>query len=294
MATTANHFGVALRGWRERMSPHEAGLDVCEGRRTRGLRREELAGLAGLSVDYVVRLEQGRASNPSGQVVTALARALRLAPAERDHLFRCAGLQPPGPEEILRTVPARVERLARRLGDGPLAIFAADWTLIGWNAMWTAAIGEPDDYGWAGRNLVEGVFGTPDGRRPAAIGAWPVRAEDGDEAEERALVADLRVAAAAYPGDKPLTRLVERLIVRKDRFARHWFSGTAGSIAGDRKVVEHPRVGDLSLDLEVLLVSGIDLRIVTYAAARRADARKLADLRAGLTSQAADPLVTPA
>ena len=73
-----NHFGMAVRGWRERMSPQDSGLTLGGARRISGLRREELAGLAGLSVDYVMLLEQGRARNPSVQVVTALARALRL------------------------------------------------------------------------------------------------------------------------------------------------------------------------------------------------------------------------
>src|ERR1700723_1436602 len=95
MATT--EFGHALRRWRDRVSPEAAGLPAGGHRRAAGLRREELAQLAGISVDYVTRLEQGRATNPSAQVVEALARALRLAPDERAHLFLLAGLMPPGP-----------------------------------------------------------------------------------------------------------------------------------------------------------------------------------------------------
>src|SRR3954454_15820632 len=102
MAVT--ELGQALRRWRDRVPPETAGLPAGGHRRAAGLRREELALLAGISVDYVTRLEQGRAANPSTQVVEALARALRLKQPERAHLFESAGLVPPGPD----TVPAYI------------------------------------------------------------------------------------------------------------------------------------------------------------------------------------------
>ena len=280
MATT-NHFGIALRGWRTRLSPLAGGLEADADRRIPGLRREELARLAGLSVDYVVRLEQGRARNPSAQVVAALARALRLDAAERDHLFRCASLAPPTGGEVPLYVPARVHRLVRQLGDAPVAVFAADWTLVSWNRMWTAAVGDPRTYGWDQGNLVAGMFRSSGGRRVDPIAAWPVRSWDGEEAEEESLVADLRVTAAAYPDDARLAALVDRLLHSSPRFARLWFNGTAGIHEGDRKTIEHPLVGTMALDLDVLMVPGSDLRIVTYvAAADSDDAEKLTALRA--------------
>ena len=280
MATTTNYFGVALRGWRERLSPLESGLVIGGDRRIKGLRREELARLAGLSVDYVVRLEQGRARNPSIQVVSALARALRLNAAERDHLFRCAGLLPPANGEVSLRLPGRARTLMERLDNTPVAVYAADWTLIGWNAMWTAVIGDPDTYDWPDRNLVRGVFRSVDGRRPEAIGAWPVRARDGDEVEERALVADLRVTASAYPNDARLAGLIEHTARTNPRFARFWATGTVGVLAEDRKIVEHPLVGTLELDLEVLMLPGMDFRIATFLPTLGTDAaRKLNDLR---------------
>ncbi len=96
MTTMQTSLAATLRVWRDRLAPAEVGLPAGRSRRAAGLRREELADLAGVSVDYVVRLEQGRATTPSGQVVAALARALQLARAERDHLHGLAGLQPPG------------------------------------------------------------------------------------------------------------------------------------------------------------------------------------------------------
>ena len=279
MATT-NYFGVALRGWRERLSPLDSGLPVDGDRRLKGLRREELAGLAGLSVDYVVRLEQGRARSPSAQVVAALARALRLNPAERDHLFRCANLLPPATGQVSLRVPERAARLMDRMAGAPVAVYAADWTLIGWNAMWTAVIGDPETYGWPERNLVRAMFLSVDGRRPEAIAAWPVRNRDGDEAEERALVADLRMTASAYPADTRLAGLIERTADASSRFARLWSTGTVGAIAEDHKIVEHPLVGTLELDLEVLMLPEADIRIVTYVPTPgTAAARKLDELR---------------
>ncbi|MEU4932803.1 helix-turn-helix transcriptional regulator [Streptomyces yokosukanensis] len=280
MAPT-NNFGTALRGWRERLSPLAGGLGSAADRRSPGLRREELARLAGVSVDYVVRLEQGRARNPSAQVVTALARALHLDTSERDHLFRCARLAPPSNGDVSLHVPSSVHRLVRHMGDAPVAVYAADWTLVSWNRMWTAAIGDPRTYGWDQGNLVAGMFRSSDGHRVDSIAAWPVRSWAGDEAEEESLVADLRVTAATYPDDARLASLVDRLLHTSPRFAHLWSNGTAGLHTGDRKTVEHPVVGDLTLDLDVLMAPGSDLRIVAYTAvAATDDAEKLDALRA--------------
>ncbi|MEV5532881.1 helix-turn-helix transcriptional regulator [Streptomyces prunicolor] len=280
MATT-NHFGIALRGWRERVSPRDSGLEAGGDRRIPGLRREELAGLAGLSVDYVVRLEQGRARNPSAQVVTALARALRLEPSERDHLFRCAHLAPPSAGNVSRHVPARVHRLVGQLAGNPTAVFAADWTLVSWNPMWSEVIGDPRTYGWGEQNLVAGMFRSDGVRGRVPIAAWPVRSWAGDEVEEEDLVADLRMTAAAHPHDARLAAFVDRMLRDSPRFARLWSNGTARTHVGDRKTVEHPRVGDLDLDLDVVMAAGTDLRIVTYtAAAGTTDAEKMDALRA--------------
>jgi transcriptional regulator with XRE-family HTH domain len=280
MATT-NHFGIALRGWRERVSPQDSGLEAGGDRRIPGLRREELARLAGLSVDYVVRLEQGRARHPSAQVVTALARALHLEPSERDHLFRCAQLAPPSAGNVSRHVPARVHRLVGQLAGNPTAVFAADWTLVSWNEMWSAAVGDPRTYGWDERNLVAGMLRPSDGRRREPIAGWPVRSWEGDEVEEEDLVADLRVTAATHPHDLRLVAFVDRMLRDSPRFARLWSNGTARTHVGDRKTIEHPRVGDIDLDLDIVMAAGTDLRIVTYTAAPgTTDAEKLDDLRA--------------
>src|SRR5215470_8862537 len=110
-------LGAALRAWRDRVRPEEVGLRGGGRRRSPGLRREELASLAGISVDYLVRLEQGRATNPSPQVLAALSRALRLTIEERDHLYTIAGQAAPRRTRIPSHVPPTVQRLVDRLAD---------------------------------------------------------------------------------------------------------------------------------------------------------------------------------
>ncbi|HET6986842.1 MAG TPA: helix-turn-helix transcriptional regulator, partial [Kribbella sp.] len=98
-------LGRTLHAWRDRVTPDAAGLPAGGRRRAPGLRREELAHLAGLSVDYIVRLEQGRSDSPSVQVLTALSRALRLSDAERNHLFVLAGQVEPSPGRMSAYIP---------------------------------------------------------------------------------------------------------------------------------------------------------------------------------------------
>ncbi|QBI53539.1 Helix-turn-helix protein [Streptomonospora litoralis] len=237
-------------------------------RRAAGLRREELALLAGISVDYITRLEQGRAVHPSVQVVEALGRALRLTPDEREHLFELAGLALPGPGTVPAHIPPSVQRLLDRLTGTPVAVYDACWTLLLANPPYAALMGDPS--GWRGndrnsvwRNLVGAggrVRHTPESRR----------------AFETALVADLRTAAARYPDDQRLRQLVADLRANSDRFAELWDSGAVGRHRSARKTVDHPQVGPLTLDCDVLTVAGSDLRIMVYTAGPgTADAERL-------------------
>ncbi|WP_433428340.1 helix-turn-helix transcriptional regulator [Nonomuraea sp. CA-141351] len=256
MATT--EFGQAVRLWRDRVSPEAAGLPAGGHRRATGLRREELALLAGISVDYITRLEQGRASNPSAQVVEALARALRLSQAERAHLFRLAGLAPPGPETVPAYITPSVQRMLDRLTGTPVAVYDASWTLLMANPPYTALMGDPS--GWRGnqRNAVWRHFLGPGSRArhtPESLRAF-----------EAALVADLRAAAGRYPADQRLRRLVAELRGGSDRFAELWDSGAVGHHEAARKTIDHPHVGPLTLDCDVLTVAGSDLRIMLYTA----------------------------
>ncbi|MET7320187.1 helix-turn-helix transcriptional regulator [Streptomyces sp. NPDC005549] len=277
MAASRSDFGALLRAWRDRLSPADAGLAATAGRRAPGLRREELAQLAGLSVDYVLRLEQTRAKNPSAQVVGALSRALQLSRAERDQLYRSAGLLPPQDGTVSTHVPPGIQRLAARLGDVPIGVFAADWTLVWWNTLWSALHGDPTVLPPAERNLARALFG--DGAAHAAL--RPVQSERGQDAFEASIVADVKDSASRYPADARLARLVHELRDQSAVFAHHWATRTsAAQHTTDRKTIRHPEVGDILLDCDVLIVPGADLRMVTYTAATgSSDAGKLDLLR---------------
>jgi transcriptional regulator with XRE-family HTH domain len=238
--------------------PEAVGLPAGGHRRAAGLRREELALLAGISVDYITRLEQGRASNPSAQVVEALARALRLSGTERAHLFRLAGLTPPGPETVPVYITASVHRLLDRLTATPVAVYDATWTLLVANPPYAALMGDPS--GWRG-NERNGVW-----RNLVGPGSRTRQTPQSRRAFEAALVADLRAAAARYPADQGLRRLVADLRANSEPFTELWDSGAVGRHEAARKTIDHPRVGPLTLDCDILTVAGSDLRIMIYTA----------------------------
>lgn len=285
MASSDSDFAALLHAWRDRLSPADAGLSTTHNRRAPGLRREELAQLAGLSVDYVLRLEQARAKHPSAQVVGALARALQLSRAERDLLYRSAGLLPPQDGTVGTHVPPAIQRLAARLGDVPIGMFAADWTLVWWNAMWSALHGDPAALPATERNLARALFGNGAARARMV----PVRFEQGGpDVFAASIVADLKDAVSRYPADSGLDRLVRELRETSEAFAHHWATQMVPTQhTSSRKTIEHPRIGDIQLDCDVLIVPGADLRMVTYTAATgSAEAGKLDLLRVtgGLTA----------
>jgi transcriptional regulator with XRE-family HTH domain len=257
-AGTGGEFGRVVRRWRDRVPPEAAGLPAGGQRRAPGLRREELAQLAGISVDYVTRLEQGRASSPSSQVVEALARALRLGGDEREHLFRLAGLAPPGQGMVPARVTPGVQRLLDRLSGTPVAVYDAVWTLLVANAPYAALLGDPS--GWRGneRNGVWRHFhglGLPVRHTPESLRAY-----------RQAVVADLRTATGRYPTDQRLRRLVADLRASSPEFARLWEDGAVGRHESSRKTIDHPVVGTLTLDCDNLVVAGSDLRVMIYTA----------------------------
>lgn len=228
-------------------------------RRTPGLRRDEVAMLAGVSVEYVIRLEQGRARNPSRQVLDALARALRLSPAEREHLLRLSGMTPAEAGELPRSLPPSVHRLLSRLDDVPVAVYDAAWMLLSWNRPWAALFGEPHRPGRA-RNLLWQLFAEPAGESRI------VRTDEERQAFAASAVADLRAASGRYPGDPGMQALIADLRRASTRFAALWESHAVEPQVSSRKTIAHPEVGLLTLDCDVLTVAGADLRVVVYTA----------------------------
>ena len=261
-------LGAALRAWRDRLTPADAGLAAHGPRRAPGLRREELALLAGMSADYITRLEQGRASAPSVQVLTALARALRLTEAEREHLFVLAGQPLPGPGIMPTHLTPSLQRLLDQLSGIPVSVNDASWTLLAWNPLWAALVGDPAGSRGRDRNVLWRYFTGAPGR--------VTHTPEDEPRFEASAVADLRAAAARYPRDAGLRRLVADLREASPRFARLWDSREVGTHERDRKTVHHPELGPITVDCDVLSVPAVDLRVVAFTAAPgSADADKL-------------------
>ncbi|MBX6356720.1 MAG: helix-turn-helix domain-containing protein [Micromonosporaceae bacterium] len=262
-----------LRGRRSRVQPGDVGLSAGLRRRTPGLRREEVARLAGISVDYYTRLEQARGPRPSRQVLGALARALRLAEDERKHLYHLAG-EVPGPVGgPSRDVPVGILRLLDRLDDTPAFVLDAKYDVLAWNHMAVALLGdfaaipEPD------RNLVWQVFCGP--RR---VDLYP--GPDADAFAEEC-VANLRAAAARYPDDPGIRRLLQRLRATSPEFVRRWERHWVCVRRDSTKRLHHPVVGELELECDLLDIPDRDQRLVIYTAApgsRSAEALRLLDV----------------
>jgi len=253
-------FGRTVRQWRGRVTPEAVGVPVGARRRAAGLRREELAGLAGISVDYLTRLEQGRATSPSAQVVEALARSLRVSDPERDLLFRLAGQLTPGPDIVSSRITASVQRLLDRLAHTPVAVHDATWTLVIANPPYDALMGPTTSWRGLERN---GLW-----RNLVGPGTRAVHTPDEQAEFEARLVADLRLTAARYPADQRLRQLIRDLAAQSPRFVELWESGVPEphQSFGRHKVIDHPDVGRITLDCDTLVVAADDLRITIYTA----------------------------
>ncbi|MFJ1457370.1 helix-turn-helix transcriptional regulator [Nocardia sp. N2S4-5] len=253
-------FGPTVRRWRDRLAPEAVGVSAGRRRRANGLRREELAALAGISADYLTRLEQGRATAPSTQVVESLARALRLADTERDLLYRLAGHAAPGPDVVPSRVTPSVQRLLDRLSHTPVVVYDATWTLVLANAPYDALMGDTTTWRGLERNAIWRNLT----RLPSRVVHTPR-----EQAEHEArLVADLRLTVSRYPADGALRRLVADLADGSARFAELWDVEPSPSLAAPsrRKTIDHPAVGRITLDCDTLLVALDDLRISVYTA----------------------------
>ena len=263
-------FGSTVRRWRDRVSPDAVGVPQGSRRRAAGLRREELAALAGISVDYVTRLEQGRATAPSEQVVEALARALRLDDAERVLLFRLAGRTAPGAGVVSARIPPSVQRLLDRFSGIPVVVYDAAWNLVVANGPYDALMGPVAALRGNERNAVwRNLFGPPSRARQSP--------GERDELVGR-LVADLRGTVGRYPDDHAVRGLVAELRTASPRFAELWDTAEDAPRAEQsrRKTIVHPAVGEIVVDCDTLIVAQDDLRIMVYTAEPgSADAERL-------------------
>jgi len=271
-------LGEFLRSRRARLRPEDTGLPANGRRRVPGLRREELALLAGVSVDYYVRLEQGRAEHPSESVLDAIARALRLDETEVAHLHTLAR---PGPVRRRRRRPARVRpellRLVERLDGVPALVLGPRMDVLAWNSLGAALVVDFAALPPRERNMPRLMFLDEETRR--LYPDW--------ETVARETVAFLRLTAGRSREDAELAELVGELSLASRDFARWWADHDVREKTHGRKRFAHPAVGELILDYETLVLPDEpEQALVTYTAG--AGSRSETGLRL-LASLAAEP-----
>ncbi|MGU3411232.1 helix-turn-helix transcriptional regulator [Microbacterium sp. M1A1_1b] len=255
-----SEFGTTLRRLRDHVAPSAVGVPIGPRRRATGLRREELAGLAGISADYLTRLEQGRATSPSAQVVEALVRALRVSDAERELLYALAGHATPGADVVPTRIPPSVQRLLDRLADTPVAVLDAAGNLLVANLPYDALMGPVGALRGHERNTAW--------RHLVGPGSRALHTPAEQAAFEENVVAGLRATAARYPLDRQLQQLVRDLRAASPRFVALWESAAAPAVehSSRQKTILHPTVGPIRIDCDTLVVGPEDLRIMAYTA----------------------------
>ena len=253
-------LGAFLRSRRERLRPEDAGLPSGSRRRTPGLRREEVAVLAHISTEYYVRLEQGRAPRPSGEVLAGIAGALRLTDAESDHLHVLAGTAPRCTGQHRRDVRPSILALLERLPQTAAFVTSAAFEVLAWNDLAAALMEDFAALAPCDRNLARRAFL---GR--AAAGAPLYGVSDGAEFR-RHVVMTLRITLARYPSDPVVTSLVDELREGSPAFARLWERHDVQTAPMLTKTFRHPVVGDITVDCDSLALTDRDQHLVLYTA----------------------------
>jgi len=231
-----NEFGDFLRSRREKLTPKAVGLPPGRRRRTAGLRREEVAELAGIGVDWYIRLEQGRTVSPSVTTIDALARALRLSKAEHAHL-RALARDADRRAFVRENVPEPIRRLVEGLNQ-PAYVTGRRWDILAWNAAAEdifAFSRLPED----DRNILICALTNPQTRRLFGSG-WA------DEAKR--MVAQFRATHDLWAGDPAFVELLDRLRQGCPEFADWWEAHDIKSVAGGRKSMKHPKKGLLRFE----------------------------------------------
>ncbi|MFD7582949.1 helix-turn-helix transcriptional regulator [Kitasatospora sp. NPDC059817] len=281
--TLAASLGDYLRTRRALVSPAQAGLPPTGRRRVPGLRREEVAELVGLSTDYYVRLEQGRAERPSDEVLDALGRALRLGPAERAHLYDLA--RPPR-RSAARTAGAgrdgdalrpALRRVVEAMPTTPALIMNDRNDVLAWNRLAAALIADFPELPPRERNLARRIFLDP--------GAPDVHLDWEDAA--RTTVGILRMASGRHPHDPELVRLIGELALGSADFRRLWAGHHVHEKTHGPKRLRHPVVGDVTLDYETFQAPGAARHLlVVYTAAPGSPAEEALAVLGGFTAAA--------
>jgi transcriptional regulator with XRE-family HTH domain len=237
-------LGTFLQSRRARIAPAEVGLPVGPRRRVPGLRRDEVAQLAGASVEYYIELERGRGAQPSPQMLAALARALRLDSDERDHLFRLAGRAVPSAHGPSAHVQPAMLALLDRLDTTPTRIITDLHETLVQNRLATALLGPPGHDTGHAASFVYRWFTDPASRVVYPVADHPHHS--------KVLVSDMRAAVARREHDASSIDMVARLRRASPEFAALWDTGDVAVRRGDRKRINHPALGVLDINCENL------------------------------------------
>ena len=245
-----------LRARRAAVAPADVGLAPGLRRRTPGLRREEVAMLAGVSVSWYTWLEQGRPINASIDVLDALARALRMDPVERAHLLELAGYPMRQPVDLGRdSCPAGVVELLRTLEPAPAYAMGPRWDLLAWNRPFARLFPEVETLPPEDLNLVWLMFGN--GAVRALVGDW--------DAEARRTLSQYRAEVAPQRHLPAVVQLVRRLQSASEEFRSWWPQYDVAGFETHRRIFDHPRAGRLEFETEHLVPVGApDVRVVVH------------------------------
>ncbi|PNE41302.1 helix-turn-helix transcriptional regulator [Streptomyces noursei] len=263
-----SELSAFLRSRRARLTPGDVGLPTSGRRRTPGLRREEVAALAGVGLTWYTWLEQGRRISVTASILEAVSTTLRLDATERGHLYRLAGHAPPDrhPDSGVAAadradVPTEIVELIAEWQPNPAYVLDRYWRLLAGNAALRQVFGEVR----AGHSCLDGFLPADGAGRVSP--EWPALAP--------ALVAEFRVEAARYGDDPEFARIVARLSQGSAEFARLWERQEVRDTAVGEKTVEHPVAGRLSFTRTVVQIADHpDLRVVLLAPRRGTDTRE--------------------
>ena len=258
-----------LASRRRQLAPAAVGLPAGTNRRTPGLRREEVALLAGVSHTWYTWLEQGRDIRPSRQVMDALARTLQLSAAEREYVLRLSGNDPVATVEALDAMPEHLQGLMDALGSSPAYAITSSWSIVGWNRAYERLYPGVAELAPVDRNLLWVVFTDPAVRE--LLGDW--------DADSRRFLTQFRAEVGPRLADPAVVDLVTRLQAASPAFREGWASHDVDRFTSTERRFEHPAVGSLVLEHHQLTPADAPgLQLVVYTAAETGSAAKLAEL----------------
>ena len=243
--TRRDELAAFLRAHRDALAPTDVGLPVGRSRRTKGLRREEIAMLAGVSVTWYTWLEQGRPINASVDVLSALARAMRLDDAGRQHLLTLAMRTPLEPIENVEHAPDALVRLITSMEPAPAYVLGPRWDFLAWNRPQSLLYPLIDRLAEQDRNLLWVVFAEPNARR--LLADWADQA--------RRIMAEFRSSTASLRDDSHYVDLVDRLVTASPEFAEWWPQLDVAQFQTRLRRYVHPRAGNLVFEYQQLTPS---------------------------------------